>query len=583
MSTYPYHTIPTTHVRLLRPACKPSCHDSGGNLAYEFVNVPLESNPRYTALSYTWGVDEAVQCVTLNGHKVPIKKNLYAFLRRHYNFLPLSHVDEAYLWVDAICINQSDEHEKSVQLAIMGEIYKRASRIALWLGEDDGGGSDIAIGCWLRLIDKVRQGETIDLSDLPGLEIRALHNLALRDYWHRVWVWHEASTPNVPSDILCGDERIPLQDAFVVNDAIRTTLLHNLQVTETLPWIPELQTMYELVQTRSSHIRTEVLADDRPPMEDGSWNSLMSMLWATRDLQATDARDRIYALFPIYRDIRGRLPFRVRSGEPVEETYRDACVFIFRNEKDLRLLLLCNISNLPASTHSWIPNFKTLVQPFEIIGSHRLFHASGPRPPRVSVSDDRRFINLHGIRVDVVSESHLGLASPNQQVGPFDIEHWHPKFRIWFRSISKFISKGKDDRTYKGRTRLSEAADQLLALGMSPGLRLQRTGSVFHWPVFSVAAGADPPDIETVKAGFVDLFLRLGHASLFWTAHGYLGLGDQHIRAGDIVVVFYGLSVPMVVRRSALFWRIIGPCFVVGMMDGEALRLGAREEVFAIF
>jgi hypothetical protein len=37
-------------------------------------------------------------------------------------------------WVDAICINQGDDAEKTHQLALMGRIYKEAARAVVWLG-----------------------------------------------------------------------------------------------------------------------------------------------------------------------------------------------------------------------------------------------------------------------------------------------------------------------------------------------------------------------------------------------------------------------------------------------------------------
>ncbi|KAI1205494.1 HET-domain-containing protein [Annulohypoxylon truncatum] len=582
MSIYPYQKIPTTHIRLMRLVRRPPCdHDINGILNYELVSFPLESCPSYMALSYTWGAENPNQNIIIDGHNTPVQNNLHAFLRRHYNSLPQSNLDETYLWVDAICINQLDKHEKSLQLTLMGEIYKRANHIGLWLGEDSHD-SAVAIDCWLRLVDKVRQGGLIKPADLSIRETRALDNLALRNYWHRVWVWQEASTPNTPSYIICGDKQIALEDAFVANDAVRTMMLNSYRVTKLIPWVPKLQAMYELARIRSSYASTEEFANDPPLGGSADWDSLMSMLFATRDLQATDPRDKIYALFPIYRDIRGRLPFRVCDGKAVEESYRDACTFILEREQDLRLFLLCNASSVPASSQSWIPNFTHLVQPFEIFRSQGLFDASGSKPPHISI-DNRMLVKVRGVRVDPIVTTHQGLTCPNEHESSFDIEYWQPKFQVWFRSIAKFISKGEGDRNYHRYIQLSEAADQLLSLGLCPGLKLRRTGSVFHWPVFDVAAGADPPSVEEVRSEFVDLFLRLGHASLFWTAHGYLGLGDMCIRSGDIVVVLYGLSIPMVLRRTALFWRIIGPCFVVGMMDGEALRLRAWEEEFTIF
>lgn len=37
------------------------------------------------------------------------------------------------LWVDALCINQSDEQERSHQIALMADIYRKASKVLIWL------------------------------------------------------------------------------------------------------------------------------------------------------------------------------------------------------------------------------------------------------------------------------------------------------------------------------------------------------------------------------------------------------------------------------------------------------------------
>ena len=38
------------------------------------------------------------------------------------------------IWIDAVCINQNDDLEKSGQIPLMGEIYSKAAEVLVWLG-----------------------------------------------------------------------------------------------------------------------------------------------------------------------------------------------------------------------------------------------------------------------------------------------------------------------------------------------------------------------------------------------------------------------------------------------------------------
>ncbi|KAI3391476.1 hypothetical protein diail_7307 [Diaporthe ilicicola] len=116
---------------------------------------------QYTALSYFWGPpDPTRQCkVVLNGHVLQVTPNLLLALQ---SFLQL--VDMGYLWVDAICIQQSDSKEKMGQLSIMGEIYERAARTIIWLGPK-GDDSDAA----MDLVASLHHGDLAVPQFDPGL------------------------------------------------------------------------------------------------------------------------------------------------------------------------------------------------------------------------------------------------------------------------------------------------------------------------------------------------------------------------------------------------------------------------------
>lgn len=97
--------------------------------------------PDYDALSYTWGTpeDEETLLVGSSAKEVldaeaslatlQIRQNLAAALR----YLRSPHTPRT-LWIDAVCINQTDLEERGSQVSRMGSIFKNASRVVVWLG-----------------------------------------------------------------------------------------------------------------------------------------------------------------------------------------------------------------------------------------------------------------------------------------------------------------------------------------------------------------------------------------------------------------------------------------------------------------
>jgi len=105
--------------------------------------VSLDSNPSYDALSYVWGDPNASHQIVCSGTKtVSVTTNCYEALQQlRHTFRTCT------IWIDSICINQSDEKEKSCQVSMMQDIYGNARKVYVWLGKGNQH-SDYAID-WL--------------------------------------------------------------------------------------------------------------------------------------------------------------------------------------------------------------------------------------------------------------------------------------------------------------------------------------------------------------------------------------------------------------------------------------------------
>lgn len=149
--SFTYSTLPANEkwIRLLqlRPAADPSAAIEGA-----LLDVPLGGDHAYTALSYAWkDKDDAQQTsatISLRCQGIvddvafTAPKNAAHALRR----LRHRHKDKLF-WIDSICINMEDQVERTRQVNMMGEIYRHASQVDIWLGEKY---DDDELGEWLQ-------------------------------------------------------------------------------------------------------------------------------------------------------------------------------------------------------------------------------------------------------------------------------------------------------------------------------------------------------------------------------------------------------------------------------------------------
>ncbi|KAI3545866.1 hypothetical protein CSPX01_04790 [Colletotrichum filicis] len=230
-----------------------SYHDP---IRIELHIADLAVKPEYEALSYTWADEngDSSKCERVYIGKrwdiLPITKNCSNALRRlRYQNRPRR------LWVDAICINQNDVGERSHQVGIMQNIYATASRVLIYLGEDKDDLNSTSSSPWN--FDK--------WNTYYKRSLHAHNDLTQRSYFKRVWVIQEIDAA---------------QDCWVLYGTKGDRWLDFLESKQLRP---KQDWFHVLPRGRLMDLR-----------------ELPKLLQATLQCQATDPRDKVYALLGLF-------------------------------------------------------------------------------------------------------------------------------------------------------------------------------------------------------------------------------------------------------------------------------------------
>jgi hypothetical protein len=135
-------------------------------------------NCDFVCLSYMWGNDEASHPILLNGKPILVRDNLWFFLLQARKVMANTDLP---LWIDALCINQQDENEKSAQVMLMGDIYKRANELMIWLGEGNA-----KIESALDIIARREYVGNFLEREIEQSHVQAFSNIACLQYWTRM-------------------------------------------------------------------------------------------------------------------------------------------------------------------------------------------------------------------------------------------------------------------------------------------------------------------------------------------------------------------------------------------------------------
>jgi hypothetical protein len=111
--------------RQLRLLILHPCKDPGEGIRCDLIKASLNSDPRYEALSYTWGKPINEATIIVNAITLPVRKNLWDALYH------LRGAEARTLWIDAVCINQNNILERNDQVQMMRHIYEKAQRVGI--------------------------------------------------------------------------------------------------------------------------------------------------------------------------------------------------------------------------------------------------------------------------------------------------------------------------------------------------------------------------------------------------------------------------------------------------------------------
>ena len=431
-------------------------------LKIHFFSSPLSTCPSYTALSYTWGdpspnIDprtimftKVLRCypVLCQNRIVLASRNLRDALRRIRQYqtwrankegtferydepnqkilLERTYGAPIYFWIDAICINQEDVHERSQQVTLMSKIYTQATHTMIWLGE-----SDEYTEAAQSFLGKVARNAGVEVSTSMGYvnpSARRLHGymglkhldtdeqvafLAImsRNWFFRMWVLQECVLSHrlgVLLGDLCFNYQLLLHAANVECVYGRDYSFAKIAFAAAKKY-PDFASSVLSENTLNSTQKLVFTGHLQEKVARGNLPDFLSVITSSRSLIATDPRDKIYALLGIVSEfqcdnVSMAVPDYTKS---IEHVFIEMTYSVMQARNDLAVLSLASpqtaIKNLP----SWCPDYSSVAYPLKVFGNVENTWLSGAtwiHPPRFELLYDRK-LRVEGKCIDVVVES----------------------------------------------------------------------------------------------------------------------------------------------------------------------------------
>jgi hypothetical protein len=358
MSAYSYSRLGPTEIRLLEMRMATGDPEIV-QFSFKTTAIDNPSLPRYVALSYVWGPEEKPLAAGLkiDGKWLPVSSRVYELLHERARNWTVRR--PYYFWIDSVCISQSDDEEKSNQVGMMHKIYSRALSVVAYLRPDSHDESDVAIQFLQNLSRDVRQRHkrTYGLTPLllgrfspfldgfisscteigPSSGWNALTKLANNEYWSRAWILQELVLAPTDLRLFYGDHELEwVRFGLFWRDSVKSEHIDSTYSVQ-VPGENITDTRLRLVST----FRLRALNID------GETPRLTDMLFAVRNMGATDPRDRVYAFLGLEKDQTQNIKpdYTKPKGDPggIESVYTNTAKYFLEYEDPEWILAMAGI------------------------------------------------------------------------------------------------------------------------------------------------------------------------------------------------------------------------------------------------
>jgi len=273
--TYEKLQSKSNHIRIL--VLHPSQDPSADLRCSIQQHVLADIGGRFESISYTWG-SESLDCDLYcdDGSVIKITANLHSALSRFR-----SGSDPRCIWADAVCINQADAEEKSLQIPLMPQIYRSARRVLIWLGP----GTDGQSKAMLALARNVHNDDDSQVSD----SVRMFFKLP---WFGRRWVVQEAVL-NPDTVFYCGASEVSWPRLHLAIKSLPDSIWNDTPsraVRKALFKLGELWRTWSYLDQSTENCE------------------LFDLLDSFHHLECREAKGRIYALNGLARDMQRSVP-----------------------------------------------------------------------------------------------------------------------------------------------------------------------------------------------------------------------------------------------------------------------------------